>query len=219
MNAPLLPPPLRSLRPHWLLDANSNGLLMSCEEFEALTEDDCEPGPRYELLNGVVIVSPPPSDGEIDSNDELGRLLRNYQDTPAGKGLDKTLFEREVITSVGIRRVDRALWIGFGRPINSKVDLPTIIIEFVSAGKRAWLRDYQQKRSEYLHLGTKEYWIIDRFRRTLTACYPPPADPAERVVTEAETYRTPLLPGFDLPLKRLLELADLYNQFDDEEAT
>jgi Uma2 family endonuclease len=210
MNAPTMPPQLRGYRPPLLLDQHSNGLLMSREEFQAITEDDCDPHFRYELINGVVVVSPPPSDGEIDPNDELGHLLRSYQQTPQGKCLDKTLFEREVITSVGIRRIDRALWIGFGRPISSKVDLPTIVVEFVSPGKKAWLRDYVQKRDEYLEVGAKEYWVIDRFRRTMTVYFAPPAEPKERVVAESETYATPLLPGFELPLKKLLELADQY---------
>jgi Uma2 family endonuclease len=210
MNAPAMPLPLRGFQPRLLLDADSNGLLMSREEFEAITEDECDPRFRYELLNGVVIVSPPPGDAEIDPNDELGFMLRAYQQTPAGKVLDKTLFEREVATSVGIRRVDRALWIGFGRPIHSKVDLPTILVEFVSRGKRAWRRDYEQKRDEYLQRGAKEYWVIDRFRRTMTVYFQPPCDPAERTVTENETHTTPLLPGFELPLSRLLRLSDLY---------
>jgi len=198
------------------LHAGSNGTLMAIDEFETIEPDDCDQRFRYELINGVVVVSPPPGDGEIDSNDELGRLLRNYQETPQGKVLDKTLFEREVKTRVGIRRVDRALWIGFGRPIKSRRDRATILVEFVSPGKRAALRDYEEKRDEYLEMGAKEYWIIDRFRRTMTVYFQKPATPAERVVTESETYSTPLLPGFELPLRRLLELAD---QYADDEST
>jgi Uma2 family endonuclease len=196
------------------LHAGSNGLLMSLEEFESLTEDDCDPRYRYELINGVVIVNPPPGDFEIDANDDLGHLLRIYQATPQGKVLDKTLFEREVRTRVGIRRVNRALWIGFGRSIRSKRDRATILVEFVSWGKRAALRDYQEKRDEYLEMGAKEYWVIDRFRRTMTVYYQPPANPAERVVKENEVYTTPLLPGFEMPLKRIIELASQYSDED-----
>jgi Uma2 family endonuclease len=203
-----MPPRVRSLVREYRLDGNANGILMSREEFNALKPEECDQNFRYELVNGVVIVSPPPSDGEADPNDELGHLLRSYQETPQGKCLDKTLFEREVATSVGIRRVDRALWIGFGRTISSKVDLPTILVEFVSPGKRAWIRDYQQKRGEYLERGCQEYWVIDRFRRTMTVYFPPSDGGAERVISENETYTTPLLPGFELPLKRLLALAD-----------
>ena len=193
-----------------MLDGNSNGYLMSREEFEALTPEDCDPRFRYELLNGVVIVSPPPSDGEADPNDELGFLLRTYKLTPQGRCLDNTLFEREVATSVGIRRVDRAIWIGFGRPISSKVDLPTILVEFVSPGKRAWRRDYEQKRDEYLAIGTKEYCVIDRFRRTMTVYFAPPMEPQSRAIAENQIYTTPLLPGFELPVARLMQLADQY---------
>jgi Uma2 family endonuclease len=210
MNAPAMPPQLRGSPAHYKLDANANGVLMTLDEFKALEPEECDQRFRYELIHGVVIVSPPPGDGEADPNDELGYLLRSYQYSPQGKCLDKTLFEREVATTAGIRRVDRALWIGFVRPIDSRVDLPTILVEFVSPGKRAWLRDYQQKRDEYLERGCLEYWVIDRFRRTMSVYYQPPARPAERVVTESEIYTTPLLPGFELPLARLLKLADLH---------
>jgi Uma2 family endonuclease len=208
MNAPLLPPLQSRYQSPLLLDASANGSLMSLEEFSAITYEQCDPRFRYELLHGVVVVSPPPSDGEADPNDELGHMLRSYQATPQGKSLDATLFEREVVTGVGVRRVDRAIWIGFGRPIHSKIDLPTIVVEFVSPGKRARLRDYQQKRTEYLEVGCKEYWVIDRFRRTMTVYFPPAADPQERVIGESDTYSSPLLPGFELPLQRLLDLAD-----------
>jgi Uma2 family endonuclease len=211
MNAPVMPPQVRQFRPHLLLDAGANGVLMTREEFEALKHDDCDPCFRYELINGVVIVSPPPDDAGHGPNERLGNWLWDYQQRhSSGKLLDDSLMERAVRTKVGIRIVDRAIWTGYGRPIHSKRDLPTIIVEFVSAGKWAWLRDYQQKREEYLELGAKEYWVIDRFRRTMTVYFQPPAEPAERIVIESETYTTALLPGFELPLKRLLELADQY---------
>ncbi|MCE9529317.1 MAG: Uma2 family endonuclease [Planctomycetales bacterium] len=200
-------------RPTRLLGADSAGLLMSLNEFEAIEREEVDPRYRYELINGVVVVSPPPSDGEARPNDVLGQLLWNYKDGHRqGKCLDDTMCEREVKTRIGIRRVDRALWIGFGRRIKSKRDLATIIVEFVGPGRRAFLRDYEEKRDEYLELGAKEYWVIDRFQKTMTVYFQPPAKVAKRVVAVNETYKTPLLPGFKLPLKKLLDLA-----FDDEE--
>jgi len=67
------------------------------------------------------------------------------------------------------------------------------------------VRDYQEKRREYRKIGVAEYWIIDRFHRTMTVYR---LDGSEQIAHEGETYRTPHLPGFELPLARLLAAAD-----------
>ena len=97
------------------------------------------------------------------------------------------------------------IWTGLGRRPNPKQDVPTIAVEFVSKQKRDRQRDYIEKRREYLAIGIKEYWIIDRFKRTMTV-YRPSDD--EQIVAESDIYRTDLLPGFELPLQKLLAIAD-----------
>jgi Uma2 family endonuclease len=92
---------------------------------------------------------------------------------------------------------------------NVRRELPTIAIEFVSAGRRAFLRDYEVKRDEYQQAGLVEYWVIDRFRRQMTVFRQASDQSPAIVVKEGETYATPLLPGFELPLTRLLAEADL----------
>lgn len=186
------------------LSRASTGTLMEVDEF--LRVDDFEEGWRYELLNGVVIVSPPPSAGERVPNDELAYWLRLYRDThPQGRILDDTAPEQEIETSHGIRRADRVIWTGLGRRPDTRTDIPTIVIEFVSETSRDRRRDYEQKRIEYAEVGVTEYWIVDRFRRTLTVCCgtEPP-----RIVRESETYSTERLPGFELPMGKLLAVAD-----------
>ncbi|MEM7811073.1 MAG: Uma2 family endonuclease [Planctomycetota bacterium] len=69
-------------------------------------------------------------------------------------------------------------------------------------------RDFVEKRSEYLKLGVREYWVIDRFRRTLTVCTTPDGEAGKRVVKADGTYRTDLLPGFELVLADVLAEAD-----------
>jgi Uma2 family endonuclease len=81
-------------------------------------------------------------------------------------------------------------------------------VELVSAGKRNRQRDYVEKRREYIDLGVKEYWLIDRFDRTMSVFAGERDAPTERIVREKETYITPLLPGFKLPLARLFGVAD-----------
>jgi Uma2 family endonuclease len=203
MNAPLLHPDLRDPPLTLRLTRAANGILMTPEEFEAITEYDERY--RYELINGVVIVNPAVSIGETDPNEELGRLLRNYAEAdPKGSALDATVYERDVRIGDNIRRCDRAIWTGLGRLPDTKIDIPSIVIEFVSRGKRSFLRDYVDKRAEYLSAGVREYWVINRFAGAMHVFFPPSSPVAERVVEESQTYSTPLLPGFVLPLARLI---------------
>ncbi len=202
MNILLSPAPL-------VLTPGLAGIRLSPEEFDALVE--CDENYRYELINGVLIVTPPPLEAERDPNGELEYLLRRYREEhPLGHTLDKTLSEQTVRTGSNRRRADRVIWAGLGRVVNPKVDVPTIIAEFVSADKRDWQRDYIDKRQEYMALNVAEYWIIDRFRRTLTVYRNQTGGPVELVIKENETYATPLLPGFELPLARLLTVADYW---------
>jgi len=180
------------------------GTLMSPEEFDEA--EDVDENFRYELIHGVLVVAPPPLEEERGPNEELGFLLRLYRmQHPQGSALDDTLSEQYVRTSANRRRADRVIWAGLGRAPNPKKDIPAIVAEFVSEGKRNRRRDYAEKRAEYLASGVQEYWIIDRFDRTMTACR---CDGPDVVIPHDGTYRTPLLPGFELPLARLLAVAD-----------
>lgn len=198
------------LSPPEVLGPEANGVLLTPEEFD---NAEFEEGWRYELINGVLIVSPAPLERERDPNEELGRWLRNYQeDHPDGKALDVTLAEHTVYTGRNRRRVDRVLWIGLGR-LPTRNDAPTVAVEFVSAGKRSFVRDYEEKRAEYRSIGVREYWIIDRFARTMTVfSLSKRGRGAKQIVTEDDTYTTPLLRGFELPLGRLLEFADRWER-------
>lgn len=186
----------------------SAGITMSPEEFDAI--DDYDDQYRYELVHGVLVVHAIPSEGEAGPNEELGFLLRLYHEQhPQGAALNATLPERYVRTADSRRRADRVIWAGLGRMPNPVHDVPTIVVEFVSAGRRDWRRDYVEKQQEYLAVGVAEYWVIDRFERKMTV-YRPSA--AEIIIRESEVYRTDLLPGFELPLSRLLAAADAWRE-------
>ncbi len=191
------------------LSRRSNGMELTPEEFDAVT--DWDPAYRYELIRGVVIVSPIPAEGEAAPVDRLGYLLQRYQeDHPKGDSLDMTLPERYVyLTDGSRRRADRVVWAGLGRLPDPKLDPPTIAVEFVSKSRRDRKRDYEIKRAEYREVGVAEYWIVDRFRRTMTVSF---LDGTERIVLESENYQTPKLPGFELPLHSLLSVADRWKK-------
>jgi Uma2 family endonuclease len=190
-----------------------NGILMRPREFDTA---DFQEGWRYELINGVLIVSPLPSESEVDPNEELGYWLRHYQEThPEGSALNLTLPERIVRTGRNRRRADRLIWAGLGRRPR-KGEHPTIVAEFVSGRKRDRERDYETKRVEYMKIKViQEYWIIDRFDRCLVVFFRQGGKIRRRIIAADESYRTPVLPGFELPVGKLLALADRWGN--DEE--
>ena len=197
----------RKLR--YAIGRRHNGILMTPEEFDAI--DDYDENFRYELINGVLIVNPMPSVFERDPNEELGHWLRNYQERHPGY-LDKTVFEVYINTAVGRRRADRAIWAGFEGGPDPEVDVPTIVVEFVSRRKRDQLRDYVDKRDEYLAIGVAEYWVINRFKGTLTVFRRGTDGVEEHTVSDREVYKTALLPGFELPLGKLLAVCETWKK-------
>jgi hypothetical protein len=118
------------------LGPDSNGLLMTPEDFDAVEDYD------YELVNGVVVVSPIPLAEETGPNELLGHWLLLYQSQHSqGKSSDHTLPQQYVRTSKGRRLADRLIWTGLGRRPNRGRDLPSIAVELVSEGRRPQQRD------------------------------------------------------------------------------
>ena len=188
--------PSRSAAPDWALGERSNGRSMTPAEFDALEYEDCDPGFRYELIRGVLVVSPIPNGPHEALVDEIGRLLNNCRhDHAQGAACDGTLPSRYVATFTGRRIADRLVWCGLGRGVNEAEDTPTIAVEVVSERTRDRRRDYLEKRAEYRDAGIAEYWIVDRFTRTVTVA---DVTGGEREVGEFEPLTTPRLPGFEL---------------------
>jgi Uma2 family endonuclease len=189
------------------------GVPMSLEEFE---EADFERGWRYEIIRGLLVVSPAPLEEERDGNEQLGHMLRTYREQhPQGRALNLTLPEHDIRTATQIRRCDRAIWAGLrrrprtrGRP--ALRDVPSVAVDFPSSRPADQRRDYVEKQQEYRDLGILEYWIIDRFARSMTVFYWRGRRWVKRVLGERATYRTPLLPGFELPMAKLFALMDEY---------
>lgn len=193
------------------LGPRSAGMLLTPVEFDRAHSEE---GWRYELIHGVLVVSPTPSCQERDSNERLANWLIRYQSIhPQGRALDLTLYEEEIETRGGQdrRRLDRAIWAGLGR-LPEKGEIPKIAVEFVSEGKVNQERDYIVKRAEYREAGIRAYWVIDRFQRTLTS-YGFSSDSDDvQVFAKGQAFQSPLLPGFVLDLKELFSYADRWSE-------
>lgn len=186
-----------------------NGTLMTSEEFDAAT--DWDPEFRYELLNGVLIVTPSPSAAERGPNDLLAQMLLNYRDNhPEGSHLNATLSEHTLATGKNRRRADRVIWCGLDHDPDVLHEPPTIVIEMVSADRRDRQRDYETKRREYTEIGVEEYWILDRFQRRATVVRFGEVE-TQTVLAETDILTTLLLPGFELPLASWLTVADRFS--------
>ena len=182
---------------------------MTPEEFDTTPEWGWDDRYTYELIRGVLVVAPPADNAEVDPNQVLGYLLLKHQEGHTqGSVIDLTLPEQTLAIGEDRRRCVRAVWTGLGRLPDPAKDVPTVVVEFVSAGKRSRTRDYDEKRAEYQKLGVAEYWIIDRFRRIMMVYRNEPTGSVVQTVTETQTYETNHLPGFSLPLARLLTHAD-----------
>jgi len=196
-----------------LIGPDASGITMTPRQFDRAK---FVKGWRYELINGVLVVTPPPLPNERDPNEELGHLLRLYRDERALGDNFITLPEQTVRTRTTRRRADRAIWIGLRRLPTVK-EVPAVIAEFVSEGRRNWLRDYEIKRDEYMAIGVQQYWVFDRFAHTMTVFYFQGGRIRRRVFRKNQIYKTDLLPGFELPLTKLFTLADRWPAEESEE--
>ena len=184
-----------------------NGICLSPDEFDAISEyDDCF---QYELIRGVLVVNPMPSPAERAANEELGCLFRKFRDLhPEGRFLNATLPGEYICLRGNRRRSARAVWVGLGRHPRPTVDLPSIVVDFVAQSRRHWRGEYAEKRDEFFDAGGSEYWLVDPFGRMMTVFHKAEAALEQHIVREGEIYRTPLLPGFELDLSKLLAVAD-----------
>ncbi len=193
-----------------------NGILMTPEEFDNAT--DWDPEFSYELINGVLIVTPSPSPGECAPSDLLAQLLLNYRENhPEGGQLNLTLPEHTLAAGENRRRSDRVIWCGLDRDPDVGQDVPAIIIEIVSADRRDRQRDHETRRNEYAQNGVREYWIIDRFQRRAMVVRFGEKGGTETVLSEADVLATPLLPGFELPLGRLFAVANRFTRREEDD--
>ncbi len=126
-------------------------------------------GNRYEVIDGALLVTPPPSDVHEEIVAWLNARLVPYV---ARENLGYVYHPRSVVMTAD-EQAEPDLMV---RSIRQQLDgwllapVPILVVEVISpASQRS---DTRAKRAFYARLNIAEYWIVDRVSRTVTRCSP-----------------------------------------------
>jgi Uma2 family endonuclease len=131
------------------------GLLMRADDFFALGQTP----ERYELINGVVVMSPSPRPKHWKVVEEILFQLREHA---RGSGPLDTYAEIDVfLDDLTVYRPDLCVYArARPSPIPERLTAPPdVVLEVLSAGSKPL--DLITKRDAYERFGVREYWTID----------------------------------------------------------
>jgi Uma2 family endonuclease len=130
-----------------------------------------EDGHRYEIVDGVLFMTPAP---DIPHQKAVQRLSRHLEVRIEDIGLGqifvspvdvelspKNVSEPDVVVvlNAGLDKVKRTHIVGS----------PDLVVEVASPSTRK--RDHTTKRDAYAHAGIKEYWLVDTTTRTIEVLF------------------------------------------------
>jgi len=183
-------------------DPAYTGLRMTAEEFVRLPDDGC----RYELVDGVVLVSPRPTPkhqtvlleiacqlaNHLEDHDDVGMALHDT-DVCLGKGPARgDLVYRPDLVFVAKSHLDRIREKIFGAP--------DVVVEVISPGSARF--DTETKKDDYERCGVFEYWLIDPEQQAMVFYRLKEGRYAE-VKPSGEGFASEAVCGFTLDLARV----------------
>lgn len=175
-----------------------DGVKLTHEEF---ADADFEEPWRYERVNGRLVVMSPSGPEHVNAGEPLRDQFVAYKLAHPGRVANVVNEAWIRITEDTERIADLAVYL---KPQRSKLQIPDLapdlVLEVASPGYTSLRRDYEEKRSDYLLAGVKEYLVLDRFEHRLTVFRRSRGRFVEQVLEGEETYTTPLMPGLKIPL-------------------
>jgi Uma2 family endonuclease len=172
------------------------GLRMSADEYLALGETH----DRYELIDGVVVMSPSPTPSHSEVINEVVYQLKAFARGPNAPRVF-TDTDLRVGPSV-VYRPDLAAYLPARLPRSPAAlsSPPDLVAEVLSPSNRAL--DLITKRRDYERFGVGEYWIFDPQTVQVRACQRPAADqPFVESLVTADALPSRIFPGFTLDLR------------------
>ncbi len=175
-----------------------HGLRMTADEFMSLPDD----GHFYELLEGIVVMSPSPKPIHQQVAVEIVRQLATYLlthqvgrvfseiDVQIGEGLTggDLVYRPEAIFVLGERLAAMR---------DKIVGPPDMVLEIISQGSRQY--DTRTKKDDYERFGVREYWLADPERKLITF-YRLEQGKFVEVAADEASFRSEAVPGFVLDL-------------------
>jgi Uma2 family endonuclease len=184
------------------LGPDDAGRLLSSEEFaDAIYEEPW----KYERERGRLIVIPPDGEGHVSTTSPwLERLIVYWDAHP--EVVERVVPNAWVRVDEGTDRIgDIGVYLAHDPPVlNIPDQVPEMMVEIVTPGRKSRERDYVKKRNEYYNLGVREYVVVDRFKKQVTVHTHTPEGYQEQILKPGETYESPLLPGPAIPLDEVL---------------
>ena len=186
-------------------EAQFSGLRMTADEFFDLPED----GYRYELVHGVVVMSPSPTPRHQAIVMELAGQIHAYlRAHPVGQVLAETDMHlgavrgRDLVyrPEIVFLRTERWKEVLVADRITGPPDLA---VEVISPGSRRY--DSETKREDYERFGVAEYWLVDPERSTMTF-YVLEGGRFVAAGSDGETFASRAVPDFVLDLARVRAL-------------
>ncbi|MCP4248194.1 MAG: Uma2 family endonuclease [bacterium] len=175
------------------------GLRMNADEYLSLGETF----ERYELIDGVVCMSPSPSLRHQRIITDLAIQIGNHlSSNPTGavaveidvRFSDALVYRPDVIFLTADKTA---------RCPDRVTEVPDVIVEVVSPDSRRF--DRETKKEDYERYGVREYWLVDPVLGVFTFYRLAAAKYAE-VQPTAEAFHSDVIDGFSLDLERLRQL-------------
>jgi Uma2 family endonuclease len=145
------------------------------EELHRLPDD----GNKYEVINGELFVTPPPS---VDHEEILARLSEMLTEFVRKHSLGRVYHPRAVIRFEGSEAEPDLMVRAVPPDVHGnaweKLPPPLLVVEVLSPATRR--RDLVNKREYYLDAGVGEYWVVDAERREIRVTRPGEEDMVAR---------------------------------------
>ena len=165
-------------------------------DLEGLPDD----GNRYELIDGELHVTTAP---HMWHQVVVGRAYKALDDWSDQTGVGLAILGPGVIISSEDAAIPDVVWISRERLADILGEdgklhgAPEFVVDVLSQGATNEERDRVTKRQHYGMWSVQEYWIVDRFARTVEV-YRLAEGALQLIATlgEADALTSPLLPGF-----------------------